>query len=83
MSHRLVYSIPLREDEEIQMSLKEFKGNMYCDMRVYFNAKDQDLKLPSKKGLTLKIDLLDPLLEGLTKVKQALTSSDVLLETEA
>jgi hypothetical protein len=83
MSQQLVCSIPLREDEEIQMSLKEFKGNMYCDMRVYFNAKDQDVKLPSKKGLTLRVDLLDALTQGLTKVRSVLDAKEPLVEVEA
>ncbi|MBN1492777.1 MAG: transcriptional coactivator p15/PC4 family protein [Candidatus Omnitrophica bacterium] len=82
MSQKLIYNIPLREDEEIQVSLKEFKGNMYCDMRVYFNAKDQDIKLPSKKGLTLRTDLLDALLEGLTRAKEELVSM-TLMKAEA
>ncbi len=83
MSQKLIHSIPLRDNEEIQMSVKEFKGNLYCDMRVYFNAKDQDIKLPSKKGLTLKADLLEAFLEGLSRVQETLAMRTVVAEIEA
>ncbi|MFC1809527.1 transcriptional coactivator p15/PC4 family protein [Candidatus Omnitrophota bacterium] len=83
MSQQLVYSIPLKDDEEIHVNLKEFKGNLYCDIRVYFYSKDQDIKLPSKKGLTVRVDLLDSLSQGIEQVKQALVTRNALAEIEA
>jgi len=72
MSQETVYKIPLKHDEEIIFSVKEFKGNTYFDMRIYFQSKEDGSQLPSKKGLTVNIGLLEEFKSALGRVSETL-----------
>ena len=70
-----VKMIPLKHDEAIHFSIKEYKGNKYFDLRVYFESKQNGQWLPSKEGLTLGTDLLDSVLEGVEALKSEIHDS--------
>ena len=67
-----IASIELRDNEAILINLKEFKGIKYVDMRVYFESKEVDIMLPSKKGLTFYVTHLNDLIVGLKEVEEEL-----------
>ena len=69
MMPKSVYAVPLKQDEEIRFSLKEFKGNQYFDMRLFFKSQAQETMLPSKKGLTLGINTLDEVAKGIEALR--------------
>jgi len=64
---KVVGTIDIRPDEHIKVSLKEFKGNEYVDMRIYFESDEDYIELPSKKGLTIKREFLPELITLLQK----------------
>lgn len=52
--------------EDIRISLSRFKGCNYLDIRVFANYTGKFV--PTKKGITLKADLLPKLLAALAQV---------------
>jgi hypothetical protein len=67
---QLIHNFNKNVLEEVRVSLEEYKGNRYIDLRVYFKA-DDEFK-PSKKGLTLSPDLLPELEQAVQKLKEAI-----------
>lgn len=64
---KLVYSFPKNPLEEVRASLTVFKGKDYVDLRIYYKGDDGEYR-PSKKGLTLSIDLFKDLEEAVKKL---------------
>lgn len=58
--------------EQIRVSINEFKGNRYIDIRVFFKAANGREYLPSKKGVTLSDTRYPQLLDAIIQVGQAL-----------
>lgn len=48
------------QNGEIVISLTEFSGKKYLDIRKYFK-NDESKMLPTKKGITLNLDQVDEL----------------------
>jgi len=55
--------------ELVRLTLTEFKGKRYVDLRLYYDASEGETPdwKPSKKGVCLSVDLLDELKEGIEK----------------
>ncbi len=66
---RVVHSFPKNPLEEVRASITVFKGKEYVDLRVYYKGDDGDYH-PSKKGLTLSLDLFSELEEGVKKLRE-------------
>jgi len=63
--------------EEVRIKISEWKSQEYLDIRVWTNPryeKEGEGK-PTKKGITLNIELLPSLLEALKKADKALKAS--------
>jgi hypothetical protein len=56
--------------EQIRISINEYKGTEYIDIRTFFAAGDKFL--PSRKGVTLRKDLYPELLNGIVLLGEAL-----------
>jgi hypothetical protein len=57
--------------DKIIVSLKEFKGKTYVDVRTFFE-NDEGEMIPTKKGVSLTPDNLDQLIRLLTEAKEKL-----------
>jgi hypothetical protein len=66
---QLIHAFPKNPLEEIRVSLTVFKKKQYIDLRVYFKGDDGEYR-PSKKGLTLSLDLLPDLEEAVEKARE-------------
>jgi hypothetical protein len=58
--------------EQIRVSINEFKGNRYIDIRVFFKDANGREYLPSKKGVTLSDRKYPELLEAIVQLGEAL-----------
>lgn len=74
---KLIHAFDLAHDEELRFSIREFKGNEYLDMRIYFVSKEDGSSLPSKKGLTLNLNLFKKFKEGINKVAVEVEEADM------
>jgi hypothetical protein len=66
---QLIHAIPKNPLEEIRVSLTVFRKKQYLDLRVYYKGDDGEYH-PSKKGLTLSLDLIPDLLEAVQKAQE-------------
>ena len=74
--------IQLKNDETLHFSMKEYKGNKYFDIRVFFRSKNDGNEYPSKKGMTLNVAYLDSFLEGIEALKtESKKPSDELVKS--
>jgi hypothetical protein len=58
--------IPRNETEVVRVSVEEFKGRKYLDLRIYFQNDEGEWK-PTKKGVTVQPDKVKMLIELLNK----------------
>jgi hypothetical protein len=56
--------------DKIIVTVKEFKGKQYIDLRTHFE-NDQGEWIPTKKGISLTPDNVDDMIEFLQKAKKA------------
>ncbi|MDA2924366.1 transcriptional coactivator p15/PC4 family protein [Acidobacteria bacterium AH-259-L09] len=57
--------------EIVRCSLTHFKGHQLVDIRVFYEDEDGQWR-PTRKGITLSVDLIDELFEGVKKLKGVL-----------
>jgi len=57
--------------DKIIVTVKEFKGKTYVDVRTFFE-NDEGEMIPTKKGVSLTPDNLDQLIRLLTEAKEKL-----------
>ena len=57
--------IPKNNIDEIRVLWSEFKGHRYLDIRVYTEIDGKTDKVPTKKGVTLRPDLIPDLIKAL------------------
>ncbi|MCX5806153.1 MAG: transcriptional coactivator p15/PC4 family protein [Proteobacteria bacterium] len=55
--------------DKIIITLKEFKGKQYIDIRTYFENQEGEW-IPTKKGISLTPDSVDDLIKFLNEAKQ-------------
>jgi hypothetical protein len=58
-------------EDQVRVSLSEFHGRQYVDVRVFYMADDGEWK-PTKKGITLNPDLMQDVHEAIAKGLEAL-----------
>ncbi len=68
---QLISSFQKNPLEEVRVSLTVFKRKQYIDLRIYYKGDDGEYH-PSRKGLTLSIDLLTDLEEAIHKLREAI-----------
>jgi len=66
---KVVYTFPKNPLEEVRASITVFKGKQYADLRIYYKGDDGEY-YPSKKGLTLSLDLFSELEEAVRKLSE-------------
>ncbi len=66
---QLIHAFPKNPLEEIRVSLTVFKKKQYIDLRVYYKGDDGEYH-PSKKGITVSLDLFPDLVEAIEKARQ-------------
>jgi len=58
--------------EVLRVSLENFKGRDYIDLRIYYQDDNGEWK-PTKKGVTVAPDKLDDVIGFFNKAKEELT----------
>lgn len=61
---RIIHSFQKNPDEEVRLTLKEYKERRYLDLRLWFQSSNDGEFYPTKKGLTLSLDYLGELKKG-------------------
>ena len=61
-----VYTLAKNNNEEVRMYIHNYKRKLYFSVRAYY--KDGDKLLPTKKGLTLRLELLPEFVKGINQL---------------
>ena len=69
MSKLTIHSFPKGDNEEVRVSAGEYREKIYFDVRVFFKNEENNEMFPTKKGITLALDLLPELKKGLQKIE--------------
>ncbi len=69
----LVTTIEKNKTEEIRISLSEYKGTKFIDIRLFWLKSDDEI-LPTRKGISLDIEKLDELISGLENARQVIAN---------
>ena len=65
MEEEFLYQFQRKENELVCLRLKEYKRRKYIDLRIFYKPEDDDQMRPTKKGITLAIELLPQLKKGI------------------
>ena len=67
---KILATIERSDTEQLQISVSEYKGKSYLNMRIYYTTDDGATWLPTKKGVTFSPDQLDLLEEAIQAARQ-------------
>lgn len=56
MPDQIVARLRKNDVEEVVVSVRNFEGSDFVDIRTFFGARDQEVK-PTKKGVTIPVAL--------------------------
>ncbi len=67
---KLLAAIERSDTEQLQISISEYKGKSYLNMRIFYTTDDGATWLPTKKGVTFTPDQLDLLEEAIQDARK-------------
>lgn len=66
---KLLATIERTETEQLQISVSEFKGKSYLNLRIFYTTDEGATWIPTKKGVTFSPDQLDILTDAIEEAK--------------
>lgn len=66
--------IEINEREKIRVTIVEYKGREYINFRIYF-LNSKSVWHPTRKGVTLNVELIDKVIELLKTASRELKKS--------
>ena len=67
---KILAVIPRTDTEQLQISVSEYKGRSYLNMRIFYTTDGGSSWLPTKKGVTFAPDQLDMLEEAIGEARK-------------
>lgn len=67
---KLIDTFSKNSVEEVRTALTEYKGHRLLDIRVWYEDASGERK-PTKKGITIGVDLLPDLVKSIRKTQEA------------
>ena len=77
--NKLIASFAKNAMEEVQVSLTEYLGRDLVDIRTYY-TDDEGEKKPTRKGISLSVDLFPALKDAVLKVEEVLQREGMIEE---
>lgn len=74
MEDQSLYQFSRSKDEKVCFTLREYKDRKYIDLRVFFRPKNESEMHPTKKGITIALDLFPELKKGISICEKRLVS---------
>lgn len=71
----VVYEFQKNALEVVRMFLSEYKGKSYINIRVYYKNPPSEEYFPTKKGLTVSLDLFPELQKGIKLLGKAIENN--------
>ena len=67
---KILATIERSDTEQSQISISEYKGRSYLNMRIFYTTDEGATWLPTKKGVTFTPEQLDLLEEAIQEAKK-------------
>ena len=67
---KILATIERSDTEQLQISISEYKGRSYLNMRIFYTTDDGATWLPTKKGVTFTPHQLDLLADAIEEAKK-------------
>ena len=67
---KILATIERSDTEQLQISISEYKGRSYLNMRIFYTTDEGASWLTTKKGVTFTPDQLDLLEEAIQEAKK-------------
>lgn len=74
---KILATIERTDTEQLQISISEYKGKSYLNMRIFYTTDEGATWLPTKKGVTFTPDQIDLLTEAIEAAKQEFMSEEM------
>lgn len=74
---KILATIDRTDTEQLQISISEYKGKSYLNMRIFYTTDDGATWLPTKKGVTFTPDQIDILTEAIEAAKQEFMAEEM------
>ncbi len=74
---KILATIERSDTEQLQISVSEYKGRSYLNMRIFYTTDEGATWLPTKKGVTFAPDQLDLLSEAIEEAKQEFMKAEM------
>lgn len=73
---KILATIDRSDTEQLQISVSEYKGRSYLNMRIFYTTDDGATWLPTKKGVTFAPDQLDLLSDAIDQARAEFMSEE-------
>ena len=67
---KILATIDRSATEQLQISVSEYRGKSYFNLRIYYTTDDGATWLPTKKGVTFSPEQLDILSDAIEEAKK-------------
>ena len=67
---KVLATIDRTDTEQLQISVSEYRGKSYFNLRIFYTTDEGATWLPTKKGVTFAPEQLDVLEEAIQEAKQ-------------
>lgn len=67
---KILATIERTDTEQLQISISEYKGKSYLNMRIFYTTDEGNTWLPTKKGVTFSPDQIDILTDAIEEAKK-------------
>ena len=67
---KILATIDRSATEQLQISVSEYRGKSYFNLRIYYTTDDGATWLPTKKGVTFAPEQLDVLSDAIEEAKK-------------
>ena len=73
---KILATIERTDTEQLQISISEYRGKSYLNMRIFYTTDEGASWLPTKKGVTFTPDQLDILTDAIEEAKKEFMSEE-------
>ena len=74
---KLIATVPRSATEQMQISINEYKGKSYLDLRIHYTTDDGQTWLPTKKGVTCSPENLEILRDAIDEAIKEYADADI------
>lgn len=74
---KLIAKFEKNASEEVWVQLREFRGHQLLDVRVHFRPDDGSEPRPTKKGISMSVNIIPKVLKAMNEAVRALKEAGI------